>query len=258
MISAIKPGSWPAMLFAFLLLPAIFQLQVHAQEMVFRSSEDGSLAMLPIPGGLLILEGEDEARVMDRIVNEESDETPDIKQGDLIIFLDGERISSAEQFNTMFESIAVGDEVKLGIQRGEDKMIRTFTKQEMQQNYSGNNGGVVRSFQFSGPGGPGEDLPNANLWPAGFMVGERGNQVVIGASLPLPNKAEALEALKQGDAILNLNGTSIKTVDELLAGYEAITVGDDVTLEYEHDGETHKVLFKKPEPPRMRMQIERN
>lgn len=258
MNSVFKPREWYALLVAVLLASFAGTSPTHAQEMVFRSSDDGSIAMLPIPGGLLIIEGESEARVMDRMVPESNDDTPDIQQGDLIIFLDGERIASAEQFSKLLERIDVGEEIKLGIQRGESKMIRSFNRTEMQHAYSSNEGGQVRSFQFSGPGGGGLDLPNANLWPAGFMVGEKGNQVVIGDVIPLPNKAEALEELKQNDAIVSLNDTPINTVDELLSGYEAIEVGDDVTLEYERNGERRQVLFKKPEPPRMRMQIERN
>ena len=120
-----------------------------AQEVVIESADGRSMGMMAIPGGLIILEGEEGAVVRRRIVTNATDETPDIKENDRIIFLDGTRINSVDQFNNLYHGIAVGDEIKVGIQRGEAKMIRSFVKQEMQNSYSSNSGGATMQFQFS-------------------------------------------------------------------------------------------------------------
>ena len=101
-------------------------------------------------------------------------------------------------------------------------------------------------------------MENMNLWPAGFMVGEKDGNVVIGGSMPIPNKAEALSTLKEGDIISSLDGSPIESVDQLLTAYKEIAGGDDVTIEDKRADESGKIMFKKPDPPQMRMRIERN
>ena len=249
-------------IFLSLALLSMFSLHpntVSAQEVVIESADGRSMGMMAIPGGLIILEGEEGALVRRRIVASATDETPDIQENDRIIFLDGTRISSVNQFNNLYHGIAVGDEVKVGIQRGEAKMIRSFIKQEMQDSYSSNSDGATMQFQFSTSGSGGvADLENRSMWPAGFLVGERDGKVVVGTSLPLPNKPESLAAIKTDDVIISLNDTLIKSASQLLAAYEKINVGDDVTVTYQQAGETQKAMFKKQEPPQMRMEVRSN
>ena len=246
------------LLFNSFLLASFVSVPVFSQQMVFESDEDGNMAMLAIPGGLLIVQGE-EARVERRIVPSATDETPDIQEGDQIIFLNGTRIETTSHLRELFEPIEVGAEVKVGIQRGENKMIRAFAKAEMQNSYSSNEGGRVMRFEMGGPeGGAMEGLENRGMWPAGFIVGEKDGQVIVGGSMPLPNKAEALADVKAGDTIVSLNGTEITSVEQLNSEYESIAVGDDVTVEVKNEDGTEKLLFKKPEPPQMRMQVRRN
>ena len=234
-------------------------MQANGQEMIFRNAEDGSVAMLSIPGGMLLVEGNDAARVSRRIVPTAGNETPDIQEGDLIIFVDGQRIASTDQLRTLYDEIAIDAEVKLGIQRGENKMIRSFIKPETQSSYSDDSGGRVMRFEMAGPEGMNmAGLENQGLWPAGFIVGEKDGEVVVGGSIPLPNKAEALSGVESGYIIVSLNGTAITSVESLNATYDALQVGDDVTLEVRSDSGVEQLMFKKPEPPRMRMNVRSN
>lgn len=221
------------------------------------------MAIMAIPGGMLIVEGEEEARVRRSMAPAQpGNQNIDVKEGDLIIFLNGTRITSTRQLNELYEEIEIGAEIKLGIQRGGNKMIRSFDKPELQDNYSSSDGSGGRVMSFSTTGSPGSglmsDLENPGMWPAGFLVGEKDGAVIIGNSIPLPNKAEALSDIKEGDVIVSLDGTAITNVKQLNTVYEEIMVGDDVTLEIRNDEGTQKVMFKKPEPPQMRMQVRTN
>lgn len=246
------------LLLSMLLLLFLSPAMTQAQELVFQTSSDGDVALMEMPGGLLIVEGTSEARVVRRVAGPDGHaETPDIQEEDLIIYFDGTPIASAEQLNTLYEKAPEDKEIKLGIQRGDKKMIRTFVKQRRHGDFESGDGGVmVRNFEFNSDDGGRAALDNQNLWPAGFMVGEQNNEVIVVDALPLPNKAEALQTIQQGDAILMLNGTAVKTVDGLLAGYEAIATGDEVTLTYRQNDQKHEINFEKPEPPRMRLQIQ--
>ncbi len=141
-------------------------------------------------------------------------------------------------------------------------MIRAFKKPELQENYSSTDGNGARVMSFS-TGGPANgdlmrDLENPGMWPAGFLVGEKEGEVIVAGVIPLPNKAEALSDIKEGDVIVSLDGTAITSVAQLNKAYEEVSIGDDVTLEVKNEGDTKKVMFKKPEPPQMRMQIRNN
>ncbi len=250
-----------AALFAAVTILLAMAVPATGQQMVFQSSDNEPMTMLAIPGGMVLVGGFDEARIARRIVpSSAATETPDLQEGDRIIFLNGARINSAEQLETLYEEIDVDAEVKLGIQRGEEKMIRAYNKPEPQRSYASDNGGRVMRFEVGGPGGGGDmqGLANRNLWPAGFLVGEKDGNVVIASSMPIPGKAEALSALSEGDQISRLDGADIRTVEQLLAAYEEIVVGDDVTIEYKFGNDIGKIMFKKPEPPRMRMRIQQN
>lgn len=235
----------------------------QAQQMVFQSADDGSMAIMAIPGGMIIVEGQEEARVRRSIIPGQSGaEKVDIQEGDLIIFFNGTRIKSTNQLNELYEKIEIGAEIKLGIQRGENKAIRSFEKPELQDNYSSSDGSGSRVMSFSTTGSPGGELmaslENPGMWPAGFLVGEKDGEVVIGGLIPFPNKAAALSDIKEGDVIASLDGTAVTSVSQLNKTYENIPVGDDVTLEVRNEAGTEKVMFKKPEPPQMRMQVRTN
>ncbi len=55
-------------------------------------------------------------------------ETVDIKQGDLIMMANGKKITGAKDIQAMYDSLAIGAELKLGIRRGEDMLITTIKK----------------------------------------------------------------------------------------------------------------------------------
>ena len=236
-------------------IACILAYPAAGQDVVERTADE-AVAMMPIPGGIAIIEGETEARVARRLISERTDATPDIQEGDRIIYLDGTRIESAGQFRALFDAIPVDAEVKLGIQRGEEKMIRSFVKPAMQSSYTSNDGGRVMRFQMAGPGRPEmEGLANRAFWAAGFVVGEKDGHVVIGGSMDIPGKADVLAGVAAGDVIVSLNGVDITSADQLTRTYDAIAVGDDVTLVVEGKD---PMLFKKPEPPQIKMRFDQN
>ena len=109
-----------------------------------------------------------------------------------------------------------------------------------------------------GGGGDGmmRGLKNRGLWPAGFIVGENEGEVVVGLSMPIPNKAQQLEEIKSGDVIVALNGNNVTSVAQLNEIYAAIDVGSEVKVELRREDDTETLTFEKPKAPKMKMVIE--
>ena len=53
--------------------------------------------------------------------------------------------------------------------------------------------------------------------------------------------------VKQGDLIISMNGKSAHSLDSLFQTWEAITMGEAVTLELRRGDKTFKAGFAKPE-----------
>lgn len=220
------------------------------------STASSDIFLLAVAGGALLVEGEDEARVARHVTTNSGPDTPKFQAGDQIIYLNGERIKSATQLRELYQEVAVGDEVKMGVQRGENKMIRTFIKPEPQTRYESADGNQVVNLSTSNiAAGNMENLENRTLWRAGFLIGEEDGRVVIGAPLPIPGKAEALSDLKSGDELLAINDTKITTVKQVEEVYGTINQGDDVTVKYKNGEGIQEAMFKKPAAPNMRMRM---
>lgn len=54
--------------------------------------------------------------------------TIDIKVDDKILFVNGNRVKTLDDFNKHYEGSEIGSEVKLGIKRGDERFIVAFTK----------------------------------------------------------------------------------------------------------------------------------
>jgi S1-C subfamily serine protease len=242
----------------FALLCLLVAPAAAAQEFVFEG-DPNSITMMQIPGGIAIVSGETNPAV-ERVIEPPGDrrnDAVDLLKGDRILYLNGTKIGSAGELADAYEAVAVGAEVKLGIQRGEDKMIRSFVKPEPRASFSSDDGSFRMEIRNEeGPGIPG--LTNLAPWPAGFVVGENEGRVVVDRALPFPDKAPELSAIQSGDALVSLDGRPIRSVADLNERYEAIAVGADVKLEYQRKGVSATLSFIKRTAPRMKMQIRTN
>lgn len=250
--------------FLVLLAAAAPGRTTRAQQMVFRPGGAGGAGggqMMAVPGGFVILEGEDQARVSRMMkMPGQAGEAVDLDEGDLILFLNGTRITSVDQLVQLYQKVKAEAEVKLGIQRGEEKMIRTFAKPEQQMQVTPGEGGT---FTFSG-GAPSlspEDaermrrLENRGPWAAGFLVGEEDGSVVVAMPIPVPDQDAVLGEIAPGDVITRLNGTKIASVKQLTEAYDALEVGAGVEVEYAGAEGAKTVRFKKPQAPRMEIRV---
>ena len=68
--------------------------------------------------------------IMDKRQRDEKYREIEIKSGDEIIYFNGEKIEKITELRKRYEEIKKGEEIKLGIRRGEEKLILSFEKGE--------------------------------------------------------------------------------------------------------------------------------
>ncbi len=78
--------------------------------------------------------------------NEKEEDKIDLKTDDEIQFISGKRVKTIEEFKKLYEAVKTGDEVKLGVKRGDTRFIVSFKKEEMKK-------GKQQVIKFDGVGG---------------------------------------------------------------------------------------------------------
>ncbi|UCE04365.1 MAG: hypothetical protein JSW07_12085 [bacterium] len=91
---------------------------------------DGKLKFL-LGAGLIVKEKDNEVKI-DKIIPEMTKNLGDVdvKEGDVIVALNGEKIKSLDQFSEIYDKIKVADEVHLVIKREQKEINVTFKKLE--------------------------------------------------------------------------------------------------------------------------------
>ncbi|MBU0472990.1 MAG: PDZ domain-containing protein [Bacteroidetes bacterium] len=60
--------------------------------------------------------------------SQESEKPIDLKVDDIVLFVNGKRVKTLDSFNENYENTTIGEEVKLGIKRGDERFIVSFKK----------------------------------------------------------------------------------------------------------------------------------
>lgn len=178
----------------------------------------------------------------------------DIRKGDIILMVDGKRMSTPDQLQQHYDSLAVGQEMKLGLKRGDDLLIASFKKADpstlpqmrrMVMTTDKKGGGKVEG------GGKaltvdGEPVP---IFELGIIFAAKDGRITVGKVLPIPAAVNLQVKPKEGDLLVSLQGSSFTTAPSLLKAWDAIPVGDTVQIVLRGGGDKDiKLAFRKPKP----------
>ena len=187
-------------------------------QMVFRQGGgDGpsDVVMLRELGIIAAAEGDsDEVRVM--MILPDADQKIPLKKGDLVLMVDGKRVRDVATLREAYENAAIGDTVKVGIRRGDERFLTSFEKEEEPE-------GEMRMVVAGGPGmGHGDMQP---LHEFGAVLGEADGEVIVIAKLPMDGAV-----LEQDDVVRSINGHAVSSIEEFRKAYESVDVGDEVSI----------------------------
>ena len=220
--------------------------QTGAQEVKRRvlTFEEGKSFFIP---GLGAIVEEQDGKLLVRIVpsSENRDKKfkdVDLAEGDQILMVEGKKVSTATELKKRFESAEVGSEVKLGIRRGKDMMIRsiervkqedggggkvmTVTRSIVDATADGNTSGEKTGMTIEGDGSSDVlALPDAGL----VLMSEKEGMIVAG-EISDPSSTLTGDKPSNGDRVLTINGKGVANANEFSKIYEATSAGDNIML----------------------------
>ncbi len=155
-----------------------------------------------------------------------------IKQGDLILSVDGTKIDATNTLASLISAHKSGDQVTLSVSSG-------GTTKDVQVTLGSQNGSAYLGVQYQEEGfgrgfGPGPFFGRGFSLPSGVTQAIGIGNVVSGGPA---DKA----GLKDGDVITKLNGAAVTTADAFVQAIQGMKVGDTVTLTVYHQGSTTSV-----------------
>lgn len=168
------------------------------------------------------------------------DDSVDLKKDDVVLMANGKRIRTIDDLRTIYESIAPGDELKLGIRRDERRFLVSFTRADPGSQGSAGSGHttMIRMTGPAGDGPPPEVIPEL-----GVMLSELDGAVVVAGRLQLPG-TEALD-IADGDRLIRLGDTPVTGLEQLMKQVDSMAVGSPLHFTVERDGEQHQVTATK-------------
>jgi S1-C subfamily serine protease len=206
-----------------------------------------------------------------------------VKEGDVVVEFDGERVRSARQFTRLVQETPDGRTVKMTVTRGGSRQTLDITPEasagamswsfqyapefraELERGLRGlrelpERGGPMFDFRFDGV--PGTTAPRGRL---GVQVdtlsdqlaehfGVKGGGVLV--SSVTADSPAAKAGVKAGDVITSVNGTAVRDAGELVEEIAEVAANGEARLEIVRDRKTTTVTatLERPARPRSRRQ----
>ena len=202
-----------------------------------------------------------------------------VKEGDVVVEFDGERVRSARQLTRLVQETPDGRTVKMTVTRGGGRQTLDITpessatagawsfgvgpefREELERGLRGlrelpERGGPMFDFRFDGR--PGMSVPRGRL---GVQVetltdqladyfGVKGGGVLVSSVTAESPAAKA--GLKAGDVITAVNGTAIRDAGELIEEIAEVGASGDTRLEIVRDRKASTVTATIEQPRRSR------
>lgn len=179
----------------------------------------------------------------------------DLQQGDIIMMANGKKITDTKIISALYDSLAIGQELKLGIKRGDQMMMATVKKADpatlpkrrmvVTDEKGGPNietSGESHSIQFDDGV---EDI--TPLSGTGLFVGTKGKEMIVAGLMPEAKEVLRDAAIEKGDIITKLQDKPVTTIANLEKDFDAIKIGEPVTITVMHGGKELKATFTKQE-----------
>jgi S1-C subfamily serine protease len=168
-----------------------------------------------------------------------------LMEGDIVVFANGVRLKNIQVLHKMYDSLAIGGELKLGVKRNGEDIIVDIHKADRKN-------------------GPGEQMQMLTLDPdKAAMLAGIGLLEMDGKDLKVKNvmKIESDESpasadtagLQTGDVVESINGKSYSSIKAVNSDYKKIKNGDPVEFKVLRGGKEATVKIVKPKMEEMKI-----
>lgn len=141
---------------------------ITAQEKRMQVFNAGEAQMLPEIKGIVLVENGKVVigTIPDKNQRESEYKNLDLTQGDEILFVNGKKIKSIEDFKKYYGELKTGSDVKFAVQRDKDRFIVEFKKAEETKG-----GQKIMRFTNDGKGGGNVKIENGKVITGGKKMG---------------------------------------------------------------------------------------
>ncbi|MEO1627532.1 MAG: PDZ domain-containing protein, partial [Bacteroidota bacterium] len=212
----------------------------------FRSSDKPFLGVVMSDHRYISQNGNDQAEKITgvkitRVVSNSAAEAAGLRKGDIITALNGQNIDSYEDVSRTMRSMKVGEQLEVGYLRDEQPATTTATLKAKKRRSH-------RVYNYRG-----YSSSNKAERPCVFIGVEvqtgysSSNREGVRVQRVLDDTPAAESDLQRGDAITAINGVEINSFNELLAERNKYNPGDEVEINFLHNGElkTNLITFRK-------------
>ena len=191
----------------------------------------------------------------------------DLQPGDVIMAANGQRLESVSILRELFNSLEVGDEVKIAVRRSNSPRVVGFeigtegdrlAAKELAANYVE----IKNDLESSEPG---RDEPVMMKFMGGegvvpcielaAMLDDSDGQISVMEIIELPPQLAPPIKLRAGDILTALQGQSITKVAEFVDQFDQIPAGSKVTLSLIRNNSETELTFEKPKQSGNRVKI---
>lgn len=163
----------------------------------------------------------------------------DLRENDVVMMANGKRLSAVKELESIYEGLAVGSELKMGIKRKEEMHLISLKKADPKD---------LPAMQMKIVRGGADDGDDAATFPAvGVVLKMKGKDIVIDEMLPGETAVQKLD-VKPGDAIVEINGKHCTSLEEYGDEFDAVAVGKNVRWTLRRGEKQHTVTFARPQP----------
>ncbi len=200
----------------------------------------------------LIVENDGEVKVMLRLGENTSKGTGDhLERGDFILMINGVRVKEIAKLKEVYAALGNGEEIKMGVRRGESRFIVSAIKGDESESKSGARKSISMSKSSA-----------TNSTSMSFQTG--GDEIVtiiaeLGLLLTDVEKSakvngvidrlvpDELKAVNMEDwSLIKVNAKKPASGAEAKALIDEVKTGEDLELTFEKDGEENTIILKKP------------
>jgi C-terminal processing protease CtpA/Prc len=204
---------------------------------------------------------------LDEVVEGSAAESSGLLEGDVIISIDEQVVSSHDALASLVGSHQVGDELSILFRRGEEQKSTQVTLGERQEPEW-----LSRRFRIEEPNAPsfghGMSRAQKDRWDEDIQrkvfLGIEGRSLEdekgVELSKIFPESTAEEMGLQEGDVLRTLNDEAVEDIKDLVERLNDLEPGEVVKLEYERDGKLKKVkgaLKPYPHTNPMREKLDR-
>lgn len=164
-----------------------------------------------------------------------------LEKGDVLLMMNGKRMNTLDDLKDQYASVQEGEELKIGIRRGEERFILRTTRSSEDNNTPG----VVHTFRMGDSNG--ESTGDVNvIAELGLVVDTEDEGIVIKnqVSMIMPKELTAEGAL-EGYVIAEINGKTPESPDDIRSIIKGVDVGSSYTLLLKKGDKSKEITIKK-------------